>query len=183
MRPILITIIVLALLAPVAGAQSNLGVTGGMLLPFGDLGDIADASPYVGARYEIQDVNALGQVAVMTFLVHGGFAFLQTDSDLEELLDEAGDTSDGSYFDAGLGMRVYSAASPLFVGAGLGYANLDPAGSGDSVNGFLAHAGAGLVVDLPSIKVDLEGRVNFVAGEDDNYQHFQVLLTLGLPFE
>ena len=89
----------------VAGAQTNLGISGGALLPLGDFEEATDISPYVGVRYEIQDVNALGQVAVLSYLIQGGFAFLQTDSRLETVLDAAGDKDDGYYFEGGVGAR------------------------------------------------------------------------------
>ncbi len=178
-----IIVVVLIALATSAGAQSNLALTGGMLIPFGDFGDVADPSPYVAARFEIQDVNVLGQVAVMSFLVQAGFAFLQTDSDLEEALDEAGISDDGSYFDLTVGSRVYSTASPLFVGAGVGFANVDFAGTDDSSNGFDIFAGIGLVLDTASVKFDIEGRGSIVLIEDDSINHFQILASLGFPFE
>lgn len=184
MRTLVALSLIVALASAVpAVAQTNVGVGGGILLPTGDFGDFADPSPYIGGRWEVQDVNALGQVAVMSYLVQGGFAFLQTDSDLEALLDEAGDNSDGSYFDIGLGARVYSTKSPFFVGVGGSYVNVDFAGPGDSVNGFGVHAGLGLVMDTEAIKVDVEGRANFVLTDEDNLTHFQVLATIGLPFE
>jgi hypothetical protein len=179
---VLAAVLMLAAAIP-AGAQTNLGIGGGLLLPVGDFGDIADASPYIGARWEVQDVNVLGQVAVMSFLVQGGFAFLQTDSDLEDALDALGDTDDGSYFDIGLGARMYSAASPLFVSVGGNYVNLDAPGPGDSENGAGLYAGAGLVIDTPAVKVDVEGRANVVFIADDNLTHFQILAAFGFPFE
>lgn len=185
MRTLIALVLASAVLAAAipAGAQTNLGIVGGLLLPFGDFADVADASPYIGARWEVQDVNVLGQVAVMSFLLQGGFAFLQTDSDLEALLDDAGSTDDGSYFDIGLGTRMYSAASPLFVGVGGNYVNVDVAGPGDSENGLGLYAGAGVVIDTPSVKFDIEGRANIVFISDDNLTHFQILAAFGFPFE
>jgi hypothetical protein len=178
---VVLSIVVVAALP--AGAQTNLGIGGGLLMPVGDFGDVADVSPYVGARWEMQDVNALGQVAVLSLLVQGGFAFLQTDSDLERSLDEAGESDDGGYFDIGLGARMYSSASPLFVSVGGSYVNLDAPGPGDSENGGGLYAGAGLVIDTPSFKIDIEGRANVVFISDDNLTHFQVLAAFGFPFE
>jgi hypothetical protein len=170
-----------------AAAQSNLGVTGGFLIPIGDFNDVTDPSPYLGARFELQDVNVLGEVAVVTVLVELGFAFLQTDSDLEDALKEAAgeDVSidDGSYFDIGLGTRMYSAVTPFFVGAGAAYVNLDPPGPADSSSGFDIHAGLGLVFDTASVKFDIEGRGTIVFIEDDSVNHFQVLASVGIPFE
>lgn len=179
---LLVIVLLLAVAVP-AAAQTNLGVGGGVLLPIGDFGDVADASPYIGARWEVQDVNVLGQVAVMSFLVQGGFAFLQTDSDYEAALDAAGDSNDGSYFDIGLGARMYSSASPLFVSVGGNYVNVDFAGPGDAENGFGMFAGAGLVFDTAVVKVDVEGRANIVFIQDDNLTHFQILAAVGFPFE
>lgn len=184
MRTIIALVMVSVVLAAVpAGAQTNLGIGGGLLFPVGDFGDVADVSPYIGARWEMQDVNALGQVAVMSLLLQGGFAFLQTDSDYEKLLDEAGESDDGGYFDIGLGLRMYSSASPVFVSVGGSYVNVNFPGPGDSENGAGLHAGAGLVLDTPSFKFDIEGRANVVFISGDNLTHFQVLASFGIPFE
>ncbi len=169
-------------LAGAASAQTNLGFTGGALFPVGDFAESADISPYIGVSLEIQDVNAIGQVAVLSFLLQGGYAFLQTDSDLEALLDEQGKTEDGSYFDVGVGARVYSTANPLFISVGASYLNLELAGGGDSQNGFGAYIGAGFASAVTSFRLSIEGRANIGLFEDDNLTYFQALVGFGLPF-
>ena len=74
-------------LAGPAAAQTNLGVVGGALFPVGDFAETTDISPYIGARYELQDVNALGKVATVSYLVYGGYAFLLNDADYDALLE------------------------------------------------------------------------------------------------
>jgi len=172
----------LVMLASAAWA-TNLGLTAGILLPLGDFSDHADTSPYVGAHWEIQDVNARGQVALMSFVFQGGFAFLQTDGSFEKALDALGESGDGRYFDLGVGVRVHSAALPLFVTAGAHYVNLNPAGNAGAINGVGATVGLGLQKGTPQLKLGVEARVNVAALEDDvNLQHFLLLATIGLPF-
>jgi len=173
---------VILLVASGAGA-TNLGVTGGALVPLGDFSDQAKASPYIGAHWEIQDVNARGQVALLSFVFQGGFAFLQTDDSFQKALDTLGESGDGSYFDLGAGVRVHSATLPLFVTAGANYVNLNPAGSGDAISGVGASVGLGVEKGTPQFKFGVEARVNFAALENDvNIQHVLILATLAFPF-
>ncbi len=172
----------LMMLASAAGA-TNLGVTAGFLMPIGAFSETADPSPYIGASWEIQDINARGQSALLSYVVQGGFAFLQTDSDLERVLDALGQSGDGSYFDLGGAVRVHSAALPLYVTAGANYVNLNPAGSGGAINGVGATIGLGIQQSTSQFNFGVEARVNFAALEDDvNLQHFLILVNLGFPF-
>jgi len=179
---VLIFSAVVIVLASAASAQTNLGFTGGALFPVGDFGESADISPYIGVSLEIQDVNAIGQVAVLSFLVQGGYAFLRTDPDLEARLDEQGISEDGGCFDAGAGIRVYSTASPLFIGVGASYLNLKLAGDGDSNHGFGGYIGLGLASAVTSFRLSIEGRANIGFFENDNIEYFQALVGFGLPF-
>ncbi len=185
-RMVLFLIAGVLLFAGAAGAQTNLGIVGGILVPMADLSDRADLSPYIGARWEIQDVSPMGPAVVLSFLIQGGFAFLQTDKDLEAVLDALGQSDDGTYFDIGAGVRVYSTASPLFISAGGSFVNLDVAsiaGTGDSKNGFGTHVGLGFVLGQASFKFDIEGRASFVLFEGGgDVAHFQLLASFGLPF-
>jgi hypothetical protein len=173
--------ILLALtIAGSAAAQTNLAIVGGALFPFGDFGDTSDISPYIGARYEIQDVNALGKVATTSYLIYGGYAFLLTSSDWEALV---GTDENGSYFDIGLGARVHSKANGLFAGVGAGYVNFNPAGVASSSNGLGLMVGLGLATNMTSFKLELEGRGNvaFMEGSQ-TITSVLVLLGIGFPF-
>jgi hypothetical protein len=179
---ILVFSAVLLGLAGAASAQTNLGFTGGALFPLGDFGDTTDISPYIGMSLEIQDVNAIGQVAVLSFLVQGGYAFLQADSDLEALLNEQGKSNDGGYFDAGVGARVYSKANPLFISVGASYLNLKIAGDSKSRSGVGGYVGLGFASAVTSFRLSVEGRANVGFFNNDNITHLQALVGFGLPF-
>ena len=154
-----------------AGAQTNLGIVGGALVPVGDFNQTSDVSPYIGARYEIRDVNPLGRVAAMSYHVYGGTAFLQ------------GQQANGNYFEIGLGTRVYSRSNGLFVGAGAGYVNYNPPGPSSSSNGLGLQVGLGLSTGMTSFRLEIEGRGNiaFLEGSD-SIGSFLVLIGLGFPF-
>ena len=111
-----LTILVATLSSP-AVAQNRLAIEVGPLLPTGDMADFYETSLWFGARFEIQDVNPLGQVATLSFYGRGGYALLNLDSAVEEQLDAAGTDTGSSYFDIGIGTRAYSVASPFFVSA------------------------------------------------------------------
>lgn len=173
---------VLTLIAGTAFAQTNFGLMGGALFPFGDFGKTTDISPYVGATLEIQEVNAIGQVAVLSFIVQGGYAFLQTDADREEYLDMMGISGDGHYFDAGVGARVYSTANPLFLGAGVSYLNVKIAGQRNADNGIGGYVSVGFANKVSSFRLSIEGRANIGFVGNDTISHAQALVGFGLPF-
>ncbi len=174
--------LVLVLAGP-AAAQTNLGVVGGALFPVGDFAETADISPYIGARYELQDVNALGKVATVSYLVYGGYAFLVNDADFDAALKAVGIDDNGGYFDLGLGARVYSKSNSLFVGVGAEWVNLSPAGAESSSNGFGLNASLGFATAVTSFRLELEGRGNIAFLEGDRHiESFLVLIGLGLPF-
>jgi hypothetical protein len=173
---------VLMIVAGSADAQTNLGFTGGALFPVGDFAETTTISPYVGVALEIQEVNAIGQVAVLSFIVQGGYAFLQTDEDHQAYLDENHISEDGRYVDAGIGARVYSTANPLFISLGASYLNVKIAGAGSSNNGFGGYAGLGFASRVTSFRLTVEGRANIGFVDDDSLVHFQALLGFGLPF-
>jgi hypothetical protein len=147
-----------------------------------DFADTVEDSPYVGARLEVQDVNALGQAATLSFLVEGGFAILRTDAELKAVLAALGDTDDGSYFDIGVGVRAHSTAVPLFLGAGVAYVNLDDPGSPGSNGGFGAYVGLGFTFGPESFRFEIEGRANagFI-NDRKNIQFLQALVGFGFP--
>ena len=169
--------VLLALLtAGSVAAQTNLGIVGGALFPFGDFKDTSDISPYIGARYEVQDVNALGKVATTSYMIYGGYAFLLASSD-------AGTDENGGYFDIGLGARVHSKTNGLFAGVGAGYVNFNPAGALSSSNGLGVMVGLGIATNMTSFKLELEGRgnVGFMEGSQ-TITSILVLLGIGFPF-
>ena len=160
-----------------AHAQTRLGLEVGSFVPMGDLGDAVDNSLWLGARAELQAVNALGQVAALSVVLQGGFASLEFES-------PGGDESvDGSYFEIGAGVRVYSMALPFFLSAGLAYSSYD--GGASSEGGITPSIGAGLSFGLGNVFVEFEarGRVTFL-GDEFGYDPRFVTFTaaVGLPF-
>jgi len=179
----ILAILSLALLACPAAHASGLGVEVGVLMPAGDLGDVADPSPYIGGSFEIQDINPLGQVAVMSFIVRAGFSPLQTSSSIETALEALGGGSDdGSLFDIGAGVRVHSAVNPLFATAGGSWVTLDPAGPGDSEGGLGGFVGIGASFGPPTVKINFEGRANLASIDSNSVQFFQLLASAAFPF-
>ena len=182
-RSIAIALIVAAF-AGSAAAQTGLGIEAGFLQPIGDFADVADISPAFGVRWEIQDVNALGQVATMSFLVRSMYGILQTDADFEDSLRLLGGTpDDGSLLELGVAARGHSKASPLFVGIGAHYANVDAPGDGESTNAFGAFGGLGVRLGTATLIVDLEARMCILIPEEgDNLSYAAYTASLGLPF-
>jgi hypothetical protein len=177
MRYRLLLFVLLALtIAGTAAGQTNLAIVGGALFPFGDFEETSDISPYIGARYEVQDVNALGKVATTSYLIYGGYAFLIANSNFDT--DES-----GSYFDIGLGARVHSKTNGLFAGVGAGYVNFNPAGATSSSNGLGVMVGLGIATNMTSFKLELEGRgnVGFMEGSQ-TITSILILLGIGFPF-
>lgn len=181
-RLVLLTLIALvptlALAPQHADAQTRLGLEVGTYMPMGDLGDVADNSLWLGARAELQDVNALGQVAALSLVLQGGFAPLEFETPGEAT------TEDGSYFEIGAGARVYSMALPFFLSAGLAYSNYDTGGS--SEGGLTPSIGAGLNFGLGGIFVEFEarGRLTFL-GDDfgaEDPRFVTLTAAVGLPF-
>jgi hypothetical protein len=156
-------------------AQTRFAVEAGGLLPSGGMGDTIEESLWFGARMEIQKVNALGQVASGSILIRAGYSDLSVKKD-------AAEGASASYFDVGLGARVYSTAIPFFLSAAGSYARYDPVGT-NSKNGFTPSIGAGLALSLGNLFIEGEGRINFALVEDiDNVQFWTLTGALGLPF-
>jgi hypothetical protein len=163
-------------------AATNLAIMGGALFPVSDFAKTVDLSPYLGARVEFQDVNARGQTAVISYLAWGGFALLLPDADVEAALKAAGQDEDGTYFDAGIGVRVYT-RSALFLGGGVSYVNVNEAGPSNSLHGVGFMVGLGVAFNRESFKFEIEGRGNLGLLEDNNdVQHVQLLAAIGFPF-
>jgi len=173
------------LVLPVAAmAGNNLTLQGGALFPVSDFADANTISPYGGLRFEWQDINALGQTAVQSFLIYGGYSILFIDSDYKSALEAVGaSTDDGGYFEAGVATRIYSKSNAAFVGVGGSYVNYNPAGPADSKPGFGLMVGLGLANDSSTYRLEIEGRANVAWIQDrDSIVSFMALLGIGLPF-
>ena len=170
-------------LAPDAQAQNRLAVEAGPLFPVGSFMDSHDTSFHVGARFEFQNVNALGGVAVLSYTLRGGFAVLSVDRAVESALDQLGESTSSSLVNAGVGVRAYSVASPLFFSLGVDYMNFNVPGDADSESGVEAALGAGVVRDFTSVVAELEfkGHAAFFSDVDD-LQYLTLQVNLGIPF-
>ena len=87
-------------------AQTRLAVAAGGVVPFGDLGDVADPSVAGGLRLEIQPVNALGQRRLLAFTFSGTYSSLGASSEQEAALALTGESTDSDLLqlDAGIGV-------------------------------------------------------------------------------
>jgi len=164
-------------------AQNRLSAEGGALFPLGNFGDGYDTSLYIGARFEFQDTNALGQVAVLSYMLRAGYAPLRVKDSVKSALEMLGQSTSSSMFNAGGGVRAYSAKSPIFLSLGLEYLNLDPAGSVGSQNGADTSLGFGLTWGRESVIVEVEvkGHAGFFSNID-NIQYVTLQGNLGIPF-
>ena len=152
-------------------------------LPLGSFSDSYDTSLYIGARFEFQDTNALGQVAVLSYMLRAGYAPLRVKDSVKTGLETLGESTDSHMFNAGAGVRAYSSKSPVFLSLGLDYLNLDPAGNRKSQNGAVAALGVGLTWGRESaiIEVEAKGHAAFFA-DIDNLQYVTVQGNVGIPF-
>jgi hypothetical protein len=185
MRSRFVGLAMMALALPaVAMAGNNLTLQAGALFPVSDMADANTISPYGGLRFEWQDINALGQTAVQSFLVYGGYAILFIDSDYESSLVAADQSADdGGYFEAGVATRIYSKSNAAFVGVGGSYVSYDPAGPSGAKPGAGLMIGLGLANDSPTYRFEIEGRANVAWIQDyDSIVSFMVLVGVGLPF-
>lgn len=162
-----------------AAAQTRLSIDAGGLFPVGDMADVNAASPVVGARWEYQDVNALGNVATRTWFLRFGYGFLQ-----EDLPQPPQDNSDGHYFDACIGARAYAQSrfSPFFMSVSGGYAQYKFPGPSDTFHGGTLNGGLGIGFPLAGFVLEVEGRghVVFLDGAD-NIGFFTGIVSLGIP--
>ena len=168
--------------APDAHAQTRFAVEAGAMVPYSDYGDGVDPSAWIGARAEFQSVNAIGQIAALSFVVQAGYADLELAGDVE---------GSGSLWALGGGVRVYSGALPFFLSGTLEYMSssidLDQAGDDPSADSFGAAIGAGFRFDLQAAFVELEARLHAGFGADDDAGEVDPRFTtftvgLGLPF-
>jgi hypothetical protein len=164
-------------------AQNRLSAEGGALLPLGKFGDDYDTSLYIGARFEFQDTNALGQVAVMSYMLRAGYAPLSLKDSVKSSLETLGQSTDSYMFNAGGGIRVYSSKSPVFLSIGLEYLNLEPAGPDGAQHGVDTALGVGLTWGRESVIVEVEakGHAGFFS-DIDNVQYVTLQGNVGIPF-
>jgi len=166
-----------------ATAQNKIVLEGGGLFPTGNLGDACSTSPYLGATFEFQRMNPLGQVALLGLFLKAGYSPLSLEDDVEASLDQQGLDTDASYFEVALGAKANSSASPLYVTAHAGYARFDPAGGGDGKNGLATGIGLGMGFGAPAVHLAIEGRANFaLLSGADNIEFFTLTAKLGFPF-
>lgn len=176
---VLSLVVLLGSFGTASQAQTRLSAEVGVLMPTGDMGDAFESSPWFGARVEYQPTNPLGQVATLGLFARGSYSDLQLESAFEQLLANQGQDTSASYFDVGVGARVYSVALPFFLSASANYAKLDQGGSDDSA--FAPAIGAGLNFGLGGISVEAEVRGHAYMGDDtQNFVTFNV--AAGLPF-
>jgi hypothetical protein len=162
-----------------ADAQTRISLDAGALLPVGDMGDENDLSPYVGARWEYQETNALDRVSTRTWFLRFGYGLMVTDDALN-LVDD----SDGHYWDLCVGARAYASSrfSPFFMSLSGGYAQYAPPGPSDNYHGGTFNGGLGLRLPFLGFIFEAEarGHVTFLDGAD-NIQFFTGNVSLGIP--
>lgn len=163
-----------------AGGGTRISLDAGGLLPVGDMADVHKLSPYVGARWEYQQVNALGQISTRTWFLRFGYGFMMKE-DIPNLPDDA---DDGHYLDACIGMRAYASSrfSPFFMSVSGGYAQYALPGDSDTFHGGTINGGLG--VRLPMLgfifEAEARGHLTFLDGVD-NVQFFTGIVSLGIP--
>ncbi|MGQ0723042.1 MAG: hypothetical protein ACT4PE_15945 [Candidatus Eiseniibacteriota bacterium] len=164
-----------------ASAQTRLTVAGGALIPLGDLENTHDTSAHAAFRIEHQPVDALGRAGRLSFLGEVSWADLSLEPAVEQALEDLGMDGGASLLGVGLALRVYSAAAPLFVHAGSGWARHESDDS-DSENGVDVHAGIGFVVTSRLVFVEPLVSAHTVLLEGEDLQFVTATLGVGLPF-
>jgi hypothetical protein len=176
----LFAIIALCLLAVPAAAQTRIALDAGLLMPIGDMSDVHKASPLVGAKWEYQSTNALGNISTRTWFLRFGYGFLQK-KDLPGL-DENAD--DGHYLDLTIGGRAYAKSkfSPFFMSVAAGYAQYDLPGDRDALNGGTVNGGLGLRFGTVGFVIEAEARFHLGFFEEStDIQYFSGIVSLGIP--
>lgn len=173
--------LLLATAAP-ASAQNRLSIEGGGLFPLGNMSDVNDTSPFLGAAFEFQRMNALGQTALMSFFLRAGYAPLGTKDEVKQSLEAAGRSSDSSYFEAMAGVKTYSSAAPLYLAVNTGYVYYEPPGI-DGKSGWGMGIGAGISMGGEAVRFAIEGRANYAFMDGiDNLEYLSAVASLGFPF-
>jgi len=163
-------------------AQNRLSIEGGGFFPLGNMEEAIDTSAYIGAAFEFQRMNALGQTALMSFFLRGGYAPLQTKSEVKEALESLGQSSDSSFFEAMAGMKAYSSAAPLFLAVSAGYVNYSPPGQ-NGKSGLGMGIGLGLSFGGSAVRFAIEGRANYAFMDGtDNLEYLSAVASVGFPF-
>lgn len=179
-----ILVLTIVLAAASSPAMANrLGVEAGGLIPFSSWNDRIDVSPYFGATFDIQDINPLGQMALLGVYLHAAYSPLTVDKETKDALENQGnsDTS-ASYFEGTIGLKAHAKTSPLFLSVQTGYAHFDAPGGG-SKGGIAGGVGVGTAFGGPALHLTIEGRMNVAfMSEIDDLQFFTLTASLGFPF-
>lgn len=177
----LLGLLVVALPA-VADAQTRLTISGGGLIPFGDLEDTTDPSVRAVLRFEFQPVNALGQASALSFLVYGAYSDLSFKPEVEEALIAAGEDTQPYLVEAGAAVRVYSGEAPFFLTGGGGYTRYQPGGAAGVRNGVDLHAGLGFLLPVGIALLEPEATGHVVLLDEGDFQFLSATLGIALPF-
>ena len=168
--------------AQVATAQNRLSIEGGAMFPLGSMGDVNETSPYLGASFEFQRMNALGQTALGSFFIRASYSPMQIKQEVKDALKDSGSEDSSSFFEGVVGFKAYSSASPFYLGIHAGYVNYSPPGDGDK-SGVGTGIGIGLVFGGPAVRFAIEGRANYAfMSEIDNIEYLSAVASLGFPF-
>jgi len=162
---------------------NRLGVEAGGLFPFSSLNDRINVSPYFGATFDIQEINPLGQMALLGVYLHAAYSPLTVDKETKDALVQLGnsDTS-ASYFEGTIGLKAHAKTSPIFLTVQTGYAHYDAPGGG-SKGGIAGGVGVGTAFGGPALHLTIEGRMNVAfLKEIDDLQFFTLTASLGFPF-
>lgn len=176
---VLVALAVLVTALP-AAAQTRISLDAGGLLPVADMADAHDLSPYVGARWEVQATNALGQISTRTWFLRFGYGLLQT----SEEVSSGADVSDGYFLDACIGGRAYAQSkwSPLFVSVSGGYAQYEAPGFQKTFHGGTLNGGMGARLGILGLILEAEvrGHLTILDGTD-NIEFFTGIVSIGIP--
>lgn len=161
-------------------AQTRLAVEVGGLLPTGDFSNDFDASPWFGARVEMQPSNPLGQVANLGLYARGSYSDLQSSSGWDQLVATANGDNSMSYIEGGVGARVYSIALPFFLAAEANYGRIDD--GIDTTSAFSPALGLGMKFGLAGVFVEAEARGHAFMASGNTSNFLTLNVAAGLPF-
>ncbi len=174
----LLATLLLTAWVPAASAQTRLSLEGGGLFPLGTMGDMIDTSAYLGATFDIQEVNALGQTSLVGFYIRAAYAPLVVKDEVKRLMND--DSS--SYFEATLGVKAYARFAPLFITVQAGYANYSPPAR-SAKNGIATGLGLGFDFGGPALHFTIEGRANYDFMQDiSDISFLTATASIGFPF-
>jgi hypothetical protein len=183
-RWLLAPLFLAATLAPgTAPAQTRLSLSGGVLVPFGNLENTTDPSVRVALRAEYQPVNPLGKPKLLSMLLHAAYSDLAVKSEVKSLLTQAGESTDAYLLEVGAGVRVYSRVARFFLSTGAGYVRFRRAGEDGAVDGLDLHGGLGFAFPLGALLGEVEATLHETLVErDEDFQFLAATLGIALPF-